>query len=68
MKPAKAMTLRLSAEQSEALETVAAIDDRPVAEVIRAAISQHIETRRKDRTFQEGLKSRIERSKQLLGR
>ncbi len=67
MKPAKAMTIRLSPEQAEALETVAAVDNRAIAEVIRAAISEHIEKRRKDRRFQDGLASRIDRAKQMLG-
>lgn len=66
MKPAKAMTIRLSADQAEALETVATIDDQPVAEVVRAAIAEHIEKRRRDRNFQDSLKDRIERAKQLL--
>jgi predicted transcriptional regulator len=66
MKPAKAMTIRLSADQAEALETVANVEDRPVSEVIRAAISEHIEKRRRDARFQDGLKERIERARQLL--
>lgn len=68
MKPAKAMTIRLSADQAEALETVATIDDQPVAEVVRAAIAEHIEKRRRDRNFQDSLKDRIERTKQLLSK
>jgi len=68
MKPAKAMTIRLSADQAEALETVANVEDRPVAEVIRAAITAHIESRRKDQDFQDGLKDRIERAQRMLGK
>lgn len=68
MKPAKAMTIRLSADQAEALETVATIDDQPVAEVVRAAIAEHIEKRRRDQGFQDSLKDRIERAKQLLSK
>jgi len=68
MKPAKAMTIRLSAEQAEALETVAAVDNRALADVVRAAISEHVESRRKDRAFQDGLKGRIERAKRMLGK
>jgi len=68
MKPAKAMTIRLSAEQAEALETVATVENRPVSEVIRAAISEHIESRRQDSQFQDGLKERIERARELLGK
>ena len=68
MKPAKAMTIRLSADQAEALETVATVEDRPVSDVIRAAITEHIENRRRDPNFQDGLKNRIERAKRLLDR
>lgn len=67
MKAPKAMTIRLSAEQAEALETVASVEDRPVSDVIRAAIAQHIEERRQDPGFQEGLKARIARARKLLG-
>lgn len=66
MKPAKAMTIRLSPDQAEALETVAAVDNQAIAEVIRAAIADHIERRKKDRRFQDSLASRIERAKQML--
>jgi predicted transcriptional regulator len=67
MKPQKAMTIRLSSEQAEALETVAAVDNQPVSEVIRAAISEHIETRKQDRSFQDGLRQRIARAQKMIG-
>jgi predicted transcriptional regulator len=67
MKPHKAMTIRLSSEQAEALETVAAVDNQPVSEIIRAAIAEHIETRTKDRSFQEGLRERIARAQKMIG-
>lgn len=66
MKPAKAMTIRLSAEQAEALETVALVEEKPVSEVIRAAITYHIDVRRKDRDFQDSLKDRIRRAQVFL--
>ncbi|HYN82783.1 MAG TPA: hypothetical protein VES88_14945 [Gemmatimonadaceae bacterium] len=66
MKPAKALTIRLSAEQAEQLETVARIDEQPIAEVIRSAIAAHIATRKKDRQFKDGLRERIERARQML--
>lgn len=66
MKSPKAMTVRLTADQAEALETVANVEDRPVSEVIRAAIEEHIATRKRDPSFQQGLKERIERAKRLL--
>jgi len=67
MKPAKAMTIRLSADQAEQLETVATVDNQPVSEVIRAAIAEHIENRRRDAKFKDGLKDRIARAQELLG-
>lgn len=68
MKPVKAMTIRLSPEQAEALETVAAVDNRPIADVIRSAIADHIEKRRKDSRFQHSLAGRIERAQRMLGK
>jgi predicted transcriptional regulator len=66
MKADKAMTVRLSADQAEALETVATVEDRPISEVIRAAIAEHIEKRRRDPEFQDSLKDRIDRARRLL--
>lgn len=60
------MTIRLSPEQAEALETVANIEDRAVSDIIRAAINDHIAARRRDPQFQEGLRARIERVRRLL--
>jgi predicted transcriptional regulator len=68
MKPAKAMTIRLTAEQAEALETVATVEDRAVSDVIRAAISEHIDARRRDPKFQADLKARLLRARRLLDR
>lgn len=68
MKAPKAMTIRLSAEQADALETVANVEQMAVSDVIRAAISEHIATRRRDPQFQEGLKARIDRARLLLDR
>ena len=66
MKPAKSMTIRLSADQALQLETVATVDNQPVSEVIRAAISEHIENRKRDDRFKDGLKERIERAQRML--
>ena len=68
MKTPKAMTIRLSAEQADALDTVANVEQRAVADVIRAAISEHIELRRRDPHFQAGLEARIARARALLDR
>ena len=60
------MTIRLSAEQAEELQTVATVDNRPISEVIRAAIAEHIQERKRDTQFQDGLRQRIERAQQML--
>jgi len=61
------MTIRLSAEQAEQLETVATVDDRPISDVIRAAIAEHIAHRKSDVNFQDGLRAKIERAQRMLG-
>lgn len=66
MKSAKAMTIRLSEEQAEALDTVANVENQPVSEVIRAAIASHVERRAKDPAFQLSLRERIQRAERLL--
>ena len=60
------MTIRLSADQAQDLETVALVDDQPVSEVIRAAIAEHIAIRRRDPQFRDGLKDRIQQARNLL--
>ncbi len=60
------MTIRLSAEQAEELETVAAVDGQPISEVIRAAIGEHVAERKRDAEFQHSLRQRIERSQRML--
>ncbi|MBN9605809.1 MAG: ribbon-helix-helix protein, CopG family [Actinomycetales bacterium] len=62
----KAMTIRLSAEQADQLETVASVENQPVSEVIRAAIANHIESVSQDESFQAGLRERIERAQGML--
>jgi predicted DNA-binding protein len=66
MNPNKAMTLRLTPEQAEQLETVAKVDGKPIAAVIRAAIEQHIEARKQDQQFRQTLQERLTRTKKLL--
>lgn len=66
MKSPKAMTIRLSEEQAEELETVANVENRPVSEIIRAAIASHVEQRKQDPMFQSSLRDRILRAQRLL--
>ncbi|MFJ4633850.1 ribbon-helix-helix protein, CopG family [Streptomyces sp. NPDC088847] len=62
----KAMTVRLPIDQAEALATVASVENRPVSEVIRAAIAEHVDTRRRDPAFQRDLRTSVERAQRLL--
>ncbi len=62
----KVMTLRLPTELASDLEVVAAVDELPVVEVVRLAVTAHIESRRHDESFQQALARRIEREQLLL--
>jgi predicted transcriptional regulator len=62
----KAMTIRLSVEQAEALETIASVDDKAVVEVIRAAIDDHVRARSEDADFQRNFQARLERVQAIL--
>lgn len=62
----KVLTVRLPTTQAEELSTVAAVDGYPVSEVIRMAIADHIEGRKKDDAFQDSLRARIDRAQRLL--
>ncbi|HET6683974.1 MAG TPA: hypothetical protein VFG75_09790, partial [Gaiella sp.] len=64
----KALTLRLSVDQAEALEAVAGVDQVSINEEIRRAIDSHIEARRQDAAFRERLQASIERNKEILER
>ncbi|MFN0008774.1 MAG: DUF6290 family protein [Planctomycetota bacterium] len=66
MKPVKTMSIRLSPDQAEALEIVASVEALPLSEVIRTAITEHIDSRTKDPAFQESLRDRLERAQRLL--
>ncbi len=62
----KAMTVRVDPEQAAELEAVAEVEGVPVAEAIRKAIAEHIESRRRDEEFQARLRASLERNRQIL--
>lgn len=66
MKPIKTMSIRLSAEQAQDLDMVAAVDGQPISEVIRSAIDEHVAERKRDAAFQDGLRQRIARAQRML--
>lgn len=64
----KAMTLRLSVDQAEALEKVAEVDGVSVSEAIRHAIEEHIAARAVDAEFRDRLATSVARNKRILER
>lgn len=60
------MSIRLSSEQAEALEIVASVEALPLSEVIRTAISEHIDSKTKDPAFQDSLRDRLEKAQRML--
>ena len=64
----KNMTLRLTDQQAAELEAMALVEDVPIAEEIRKAITEHIDARRKDQAFQDRLRASLERHRKLLAR
>ena len=62
-----AMTLRLDPDLATDLATVAAVDGRPVSEVVRRAVSDHVKARRADPRFRAALREHIGRARRLLG-
>lgn len=62
------MTVRLARELADELEAVAEIDDRPVAEVIRTAVAEHIARRRDDAAFRARAKEMLDRNRRILDR
>lgn len=65
---AKTMTLRLSDEQARELESVAQVDEMPVAEAVRRAIDDRIKARREDAEFKSRLRRLLEENKEALER
>jgi hypothetical protein len=57
-----------SRRQADDLELVARVQNQAISDVIRATISDRIEQAKKDPSFQDGLRDRIERAQRLLGR
>lgn len=60
------MTVRVPSDQAAELAAVAEVDGVPVSEAIRQAITEHIETRRRDAAFRARLKASLERNRKIL--
>lgn len=63
---AKAMTIRLPAEQSAVLEKIAQVEGVSMAEAVRTAVTEHIDARRSDPDFQRRVRDIIENDRAIL--
>lgn len=62
------LTVRLSAEMAEDIETIAKVCGTSIAEEIRTAVANYIAARRTDPEFAERLRRAKERSRRALER
>lgn len=64
----RAFTVRLDTDQASDLEAVAAADGVSIAEVIREAVADRIDARRKDPAFQDRIRSIMNQNQRVLER
>ncbi|MCO6006322.1 ribbon-helix-helix protein, CopG family [Actinoallomurus purpureus] len=64
----RAFTVRVSEDQAEELEAIAAAEGTSVAEEVRSALTERIAARRKDGEFQARLRATMERNRRVLDR
>ena len=64
----KNLLLRLDPELAEQLQAVAAVEERPVSEIVREAIRQLVDARRGDKDFQKRLRKTARQHEELLSR
>ena len=62
----KAMTLRLPGDLHERLAALAEVEGEPIAEVVRRAVSDHVERRRHDPEFKAKLEATLRQRRRLL--
>jgi predicted transcriptional regulator len=62
----KAMTLRLPSDLHERLAAVAEVEGDPIAEVVRRAVADHVEQRRREPEFRAKLEATLRRQQRLL--
>ena len=62
----KSMTLRIDEALAERVRTIAEVEDTTVSEVIRDALAEHVERRRRDPEFQAMLQRNLRRHEELL--
>jgi predicted transcriptional regulator len=62
----RTMTVRLPEDQANALEALAAVQGRSIADVIRQAIGDYVERCRSDRSFQAQVEASLDRHRTRL--
>ena len=62
----KNMTLRMDESLAESVQAIAEVEGTTATDVIRTAISDHVDRRKADPEFQKMLKRNMERHAQLL--
>lgn len=62
----KTLSLRIDDKQARALDAIAMAEETSVSNVIREAITDRIEKRRKDQDFQARLHEAVERNQEAL--
>ncbi|MCY4517829.1 MAG: ribbon-helix-helix protein, CopG family [Acidimicrobiaceae bacterium] len=62
----KNLTLRIDRTLADQAQTVAAVEGSTVSDVIRDALTEHVERRRRDPEFQARLRRNLERHQELL--
>ena len=66
MADTKNMTLRMDERLAEKVQTIADVEGTTVSDVIRDALAEHVERRRRDPEFQAMLQRNLQRHQQLL--
>lgn len=64
----KAVSVRLPEKLAKGLAAIARAEGVPISETVRAAIEEHLATRRTDPIFQERLRKRLEEDTEILKR
>lgn len=62
----KNLTLRIDRDLADQARTVADVEGSTVSDVIRDALTEHVERRRQDPEFQALLRRNLERHQELL--
>ena len=62
----RSMTLRIDENLAERVRTIAEVEETTVSDVIRDALAEHVERRRRDPEFQTMLKRNLRRHEELL--